>query len=50
MQVFNILNVQYVMVIQNPFLKFLWCDHFIEYIILLSHFYILFIYFLFHGQ
>jgi hypothetical protein len=48
-KVFGISRVQYVMVIQNLFMKFIQCDHLTCDIIILNDFHILFIYILFHG-
>jgi hypothetical protein len=56
-KIFGISKVQYVMVTQNIFMKFIQCGHITCYIyiyiyiyIYLSHFHILFIYILFHGS
>jgi hypothetical protein len=49
-KVFDISKVQYVMVTQNIFMKFIQCDHITcSIIIILTHFHILFISNLFHG-
>jgi hypothetical protein len=48
--VFGILKVQYVMVTQNLYMKFIQCDHITCNIIFLNPFHILFVDILFHGQ
>jgi len=48
--VFGILKVQYVMVTQNLYMKFIQCDHITCNIIFLNPFHILFVNILFHGQ
>jgi len=47
--VFGISKVQYVIIVQNLFMKFIQCDHITCNIIFLSLSHILFIYILFHG-
>jgi hypothetical protein len=48
--VFGVSKVQYVMVTQNLFMKFIQYDHFASNINFLNPFHILFIYILFHGS
>ncbi len=48
-KVFGTSKVQYVMVTQNLFMKFIQCDHITCYFIFWSPFHVLFIHILFHG-